>query len=1077
MAKTEIAGGEGIFQRLANVVVRWPLLVIGMWIAFAIIPLVTFPPLAEITARQQVAQLPDDAPVMVTAKAMTDAYHEAGSDNIVLVVLTNEKGLGPADEATYRTLIAKLQEDKADVKSVQDFLSTPPLREVLQSKDNKAWSLPVTLVGSMGSPEGRVAYYHVADMVKKTVAGSTLTANVTGPAATVSDMAAVGEHDLHFIEMGTAFLVLLILLVVYRNVITMLLPLITIVISLCTAQGVLAGLAEAGLRISPQTLILMSVVMIGAGVDYAVFLISRYHDYVRQGVESKEAVARAMTSIGKVIAASAATVAVTFLAMVLAKLPVFTTVGPAISLSIAIGFCAAVTLLPAIIVLAGPRGWIKPRRALTNNFWRRSGIRIVRRPKLHLAVSLLLLIFLASSASFVRYNYDDRKTLPQDVESVIGYNAMAKHFPLDSLMPQFLFIQSPHDLRSPQALADLEQMARRVSQVPDVGLVRGITRPTGEPFEQAKATYQAGEVGDKLNQGSEMIEQHNDDLNTLTGGAHTLADSLGQVRGQVTSAMATAKVLVDALTSVQTELGGGTTLQDLDNAAKLIDGMRSLGQAIGLNFANLKDSFDWAPPVLTALDGSLTCNLDPSCRNSREELRRIVTAMNDGTFDRFADLAQALQSTQQSQTLDSTVTRLHGVLDTATQAVQKMGLDQPGGLQNRLAQLQQGADALADGSQKLAEGVQVLVDQTRTLGSGLSQASDFLLAMKNDAQAPSMAGFYVPPQLLTEDTFKKAAASFVSADGHSIRYLVQTNLDPFSTAAMDQTNAIEAAARSAQPNTTLSDAKISMAGVSTILRDTRDYYHNDFQFFIVATIMIVLLIMICLLRAIVAPLYLIGSVLISYFSALGLGVLVFQELLGQELHWSVPGLTFILLVAVGADYNLLLISRIRDESPHGIRIGVIRTVASTGGVITSAGLIFAASMLGLMFASITTMLQAGFVIGVGILLDTFLVRTVTVPAMAVIVGKANWWPTRWLPQSWVERLRAVRVKRHRGHIDDPVVDEVFGDLSDTRNGHHILRADNPEDEDDITSIAWCEDHLDEPDFPAIESLQHVEVRR
>ncbi|WP_082965379.1 RND family transporter [Mycobacterium sp. ACS1612] len=1077
MAKTEIAGGEGIFQRLASVVVRWPLLVIGMWIGFAIIPLVTFPPLAEITARQQVAQLPDDAPVMVTAKAMTDAYHEAGSDNIVLVVLTNEKGLGPADEATYRTLIGKLQEDKADVKSVQDFLSTPPLREVLQSKDNKAWSLPVTLVGSMGSPEGRVAYYHVADVVKKTVAGSTLTANVTGPAATVSDMAAVGEHDLHFIEMGTAFLVLLILLVVYRNVITMLLPLITIVISLCTAQGVLAGLAEAGLRISPQTLILMSVVMIGAGVDYAVFLISRYHDYVRQGIESKEAVARAMTSIGKVIAASAATVAVTFLAMVLAKLPVFTTVGPAISLSIAIGFCAAVTLLPAIIVLAGPRGWIKPRRALTNNFWRRSGIRIVRRPKLHLAVSLLLLIFLASSASFVRYNYDDRKTLPTDVESVIGYNAMARHFPLDSLMPQFLFIQSSHDLRSPQALADLEQMARRVSQVPDVGLVRGITRPTGEPFEQAKATYQAGEVGSKLNEGSQLIEQHNDDLNTLTGGAHTLADSLGQVRGQVTSAMATAKVLVDALTSVQTELGGGTTLQDLDNAAKLIDGMRSLGGAIGLNFANLKDSFDWAPPVLTALDGSLTCNLDPSCRNSREELRRIVTAMNDGTFDRFADLAQALQSTQQSQTLDSTVTRLHGVLDTATQAVQKMGLDQPGGLQNRLAQLQQGADALADGSQKLAEGVQVLVDQTRTLGSGLSQASDFLLAMKNDAQAPSMAGFYVPPQLLTEDTFKKAAASFVSADGHSIRYLVQTNLDPFSTAAMDQTNAIEAAARSAQPNTTLSDAKISMAGVSTILRDTRDYYHNDFQFFIVATIMIVLLIMICLLRAIVAPLYLIGSVLISYFSALGLGVLVFQELLGQELHWSVPGLTFILLVAVGADYNLLLISRIRDESPHGIRIGVIRTVASTGGVITSAGLIFAASMLGLMFASITTMLQAGFVIGVGILLDTFVVRTVTVPAMAVIVGKANWWPNRWLPQSWVQRLRARRVKRHRREVNDPVIDEVFGDLPDTRNGHHGRRMDKFDDEDDITSIAWCEDHRDEPDFPAIESLQHVEVRR
>nr|MDT0525856.1 MMPL family transporter [Streptomyces sp. DSM 41633] len=144
-----------------------------------------------------------------------------------------------------------------------------------------------------------------------------------------------------------------------------------------------------------------------------------------------------------------------------------------------------------------------------------------------------------------------------------------------------------------------------------------------------------------------------------------------------------------------------------------------------------------------------------------------------------------------------------------------------------------------------------------------------------------------------------------------------------------------------------------------------------------------------LLRAIVAPLYLIASVVISYMSALGIGVLLFQFALGQELHWSVPGLTFIILVAVGADYNLLLISRIREESPHGLRTAVIRTVGATGGVITAAGLIFAASMFGMLFASISTLVQAGFIIGVGILLDTFLVRTTTVPAMAVLVGKFN----------------------------------------------------------------------------------------
>ncbi len=161
-----------------------------------------------------------------------------------------------------------------------------------------------------------------------------------------------------------------------------------------------------------------------------------------------------------------------------------------------------------------------------------------------------------------------------------------------------------------------------------------------------------------------------------------------------------------------------------------------------------------------------------------------------------------------------------------------------------------------------------------------------------------------------------------------------------------------------------------------------------------------------LLRAIIAPLYLVGSVVISYFAAIGISVLTFQLILGQQLHWSVPPLAFVVLVAVGADYNMLFVSRLRDESPHGMRYGVIRTLGSTGGVITAAGLIFAASMAGLLFSSIGIVVQGGFVIGVGILLDTFVVRTITVPAIAALVGRANWWPSRMGSQRQVSAAPA-----------------------------------------------------------------------
>ena len=218
----------------------------------------------------------------------------------------------------------------------------------------------------------------------------------------------------------------------------------------------------------------------GAGTDYAVFLISRYHDYVRLGEDPIEPCSRALVSIGKVIAASAATVG-SHLSRDGLRRSWACSRRSAWRWRSAIGvaFLAAVTLLPAILVLAGPRGWVAPRSERTAAFWRRSGVRIVRRPAAHLVASLVILIALASCAGLVRFNYDDRKQLPDSVESSIGYAALERHFPVNQTIPQYLFIKSPHDLRTPRALADLEQMAQRVSQLPGIAMVRGVTRPDG----------------------------------------------------------------------------------------------------------------------------------------------------------------------------------------------------------------------------------------------------------------------------------------------------------------------------------------------------------------------------------------------------------------------------------------------------------------------------------------------------------------------------------------------------------------------------------------------------------------------
>jgi putative drug exporter of the RND superfamily len=959
-AKTRI----GAFSVLGRFVVRAPWLIIAAWIAVVALLAVALPPLTKVVESHPLQPLPPKA--MAAAEQMAKDFGES-AQNVLIVVLTDNRGLQPADEDAYHKLADTLRSKTNDVTGVQDIATTPALRPLMVSADNKAFYMAVALRAPIGSPESSQAYQRITEIAKRSSAGSSLTAEVTGQAAMAGDLSIVSARDMHIIEMVTALFVLIILLVVYRRPVTVLLLLITVGISVASAQGVVSGLALLGLGVSTLTIVLMTAMIVGAGTDYAVFLISRYHEYIRSGMDSDLAVQKALSSIGEVIAASAATVAVTFLGMVFTRMPAFTSIGPALAVSIGVAFLAAVTLLPALLVLAGRRGWVTPRPALTGRLWQRSAVQLVRRPKAHLLVSLSVLIALAGCAAFLQPTFNDRLQLSQSAPSNVGFSTMADHFSTSTLLPQYIYVRSPQDLRTSRALADLDQMAQRVSQLPNIAAVRGITRPTGQPLDQTKLSFQAGEVGGKLEDASTQISDKTNDLDALTNGADQLAAALAQVRDQIRSASGPMTQLAATLNQAK---------QQLAAAATLLDNLRGLANGSVSTLAN--NVATSAGPMLDALTNNPLCNADPACRS---RIAQLVQARNNG----------ALATQPAVQSLQAAVQSLTNVLATASNSLRTAG-GNTAGMSQKIAGLQAVADQLADGSRRLADGVRILVDQTKRMGVGMNQAAGLLLSMKRDATQPSMAGMYIPPQVLTSDDFKNAAKLFISPDGHSVRYMVETKFDPFSTAAMDQVASILDTARGAQPNTSLSDASISIVGTTAMYSAIRSYSHDDIRLIVIMTLLVVFVILILLLRAIVAPLYLIASVVISFMSAVGVGVIFFQFILGQQIYWTVQATAFIVLVAVGADYNLLLITRIREESRLGIRSGIIRAVRSTGGVITSAGIIFAASMFGLVFGSLANMAQTGFIIGMGLLIDTFVVRTITVPAMAALVGKANWWP-------------------------------------------------------------------------------------
>ncbi len=985
--------------------------VASVWVVVAIGLAVLFPQLESVIRQQSVDPIPAGVPSFQTLDRMGEAFNEKGAKTTVFVAMENDRGFSDTTRARYDELVTALRADTEHVIAVRNLLGDPLTESQALSKDRKAWYLPVGVTGTLGGPDAADAVEAVRDTADEIFDGTDTTVRVTGPPATFTDQLAVGESDLVVITIATVLLIAGILLVVYRSVFTALMPLLVVGMSLGVGRGVLSGLGELGMPVSQFTSMFMTVIIFGAGVDYSVFLISRYHEGIRAGNTPDVAIANATATIGRVVLASAATVAFAFLAMAFAKLSVFNTLGPACAISIAFGFLATVTLLPPVLSFAAKRGAGLPRRDLTRRYWHRVGTGVIRRPVPLLAVSLVALIALGLIATTMTITYDDREGQPSDTGSNEGYALLNRHFPKDAIISEFLLVESNNDMRTGQGLADLEQMASRVAQTPGVTRVIGVTRPTGEKLEQAELSWQNDQIGSGITEQTGDAQSRKGDLELLRIGSSQLADGLALLNEQITTNLAPLSGVLEQASSAGEQLSQYRPLIDqLAAAAPALDEFSQQAPELSRVARQAQSAADSVAPALSALDAPW-CVQIPQCSALQAQTSDIRALADNQSLGHVADFATQLGGVEGPGTAD--LAQLQSSLDVLDSALQTInGQD----LGNRLSQLQTGVRALADGARQLAGGVSALVDSNLQLLAGLSQVAAQLRAPARDiGNSDSATGFYLPADAFKDQQFSQVARQFISPDGKTVRFVVQTAYDPYTADAMTLANSLSKVAEDAMPNTTLQGGRASVAGFPAINADVQRLLAYDFKLLGFGTLLIVGLILMLLLRAIVAPIYLLATVVLNYAAALGIGVLVLQHIFGNEIAWPVPLVSFIVLVAVGADYNMLLVSRLREESTANIRLGVLRTVAYTGSVITSAGLIFAASMFGLMLGSIDVMVQIGFIIGIGLLLDTFLVRTIVVPALAALLGEASWWPGR-VHRAVVSRDSSEVSPYARGHL-------------------------------------------------------------
>jgi RND superfamily putative drug exporter len=557
---------------------------------------------------------------------------------------------------------------------------------------------------------------------------------------------------------------------------------------------------------------------------------------------------------------------------------------------------------------------------------------VVRWPLPVLATTLAVALVGLITLPGYKASYDDRSYLPASIPANQGFAAADRHFSQARMKPEILMIESDHDMRNPTDFLVLDRLVKGIFRVPGISRVQAITRPDGTTMDHTSIPFQ-------------MSMQNAGQVQTMQYQRRQMDDILKQA-----DEMAKTIATMQTMYSLMTKLVGTTHHMVADTVA-----MQQITNELRNHISDFEDFFR---PIRSYFYWEKHCFDIPVCSS----LRSIFDAL-DGV-DEIDEKLTALVAdiNDLDRLMPQMVAQFPPMIDTMVN-MRTMMLSMHSTMSGIFAQM----------------------DEMSKNSTAMGHAFD---GAKNDDS------FYLPPEVFENKDFKRAMNNFLSADGHAARFIILHRGDPASATGIASIDAMRTAAEESLKGTPLEDSKIYLAGTAAIFKDIAEGAQWDLIIAGISSLCLIFVIMLILTRALVAAAVIVGTVALSLGASFGLSVLVWQHILGVQLHWLVLAMSVIVLLAVGSDYNLLLVSRFKEEMHAGLKTGIIRSMGGTGKVVTNAGLVFAFTMASMIVSDLTVIGQVGTTIGLGLLFDTLIVRSFMTPAIAALLGRWFWWPMR-----------------------------------------------------------------------------------
>ncbi|HYP94178.1 MAG TPA: RND family transporter, partial [Mycobacterium sp.] len=850
------------------------------WIALIAVLNLAVPQLEVVGQMRSVSMSPKEAPSVIAMMRVGKVFEEFDSDSSAMIVLEGDHRLGADAHRFYDDMVYKLRADSKHVEHIQDFWGDPLTSAGAQSEDGKAAYVQVYLRGNMGEALGNESVTAVQKLVAGLSPPPGVKVFVTGGPALQADQQIAGDRSVRIIESVTVIVIILMLLFFYRSIITVLLVLVMLVLGLSVTRGVVAFLGYHDLiGLSTFATQLLVTLAIAATTDYAIFLIGRYQEARTIGEDRESAFYTMFRGTAHVVLGSGMTIAGATFCLSFTRLPYFQTLGIPLAVGMVVAVLVALTLGPAIITVASRFGLLEPKRAMRIRFWRRLGAAVVRWPAWILLMTIILALVGLLTLPGYQPSYNDRKYLPADLPANQGFAAAERHFPISRMNPELLLVETDHDLRNSADFLVIERIAKAVTKVPGIGRVQSITRPEGKPLKYSTIPAQLSMSGTFQTMNRSYMQRVMNDMLVQADEMQNTVDTMNRMIG-----------LMEEMSSTTHSMVGKTTEMAVD-VAELRD--------------HIADFDDFFRPLRNYLYWEPHCYDIPMCWSLRS------------TFDTLDGVDTV---TDQFQSLLPDLNRLDSLMP---QMIATMGptIDTMKNMRTMMLSMHS-----TQASQQ---------DQTAVMNENQSAMGDAFNDSHNDDT------FYLPPEIFDNKDFKRGMDSFISPDGHAVRFIISHEEDPLSADGIKRIDAIKSAAFEAIKGTPLEGSRVYIGGTASTFKDMEEGNKYDLLIAGIAALTLIFIIMLLITRSVVAAGVIVGTVVLSLGASFGLSVLFWQHLLGIELQFMVMAMAVIILLAVGADYNLLLVARMKEEIPAGINTGIIRAMGGSGSVVTAAGLVFA----------------------------------------------------------------------------------------------------------------------------------------